>query len=96
MIEATSEPDTAAIFEADTIGLTAISARLEALENEHGKLSELFRRAEADVGAALDRWEAPLELVQKMSELDRELQDFEKKMAAELAAAIEALRDPGL
>ena len=36
MIEMTSEPDTAAIFEADTIGLTAISARLEALEDEHG------------------------------------------------------------
>lgn len=96
MIEMTSEPDTAAIFEADTIGLTAISARLEALENEHGKLARLFSDTAADISAALDRGDAPLELVQKLSEVDRELQDLEKKMAADLAAAIEALRDPGL
>ncbi len=96
MIEAMSEPDSAAIFEAHTIGLTAISARLEALENEHGKLASLFRNAQADVSAALDRGETPLELVQKLSEIDRELQDLEKKIAAELASAIEALRDPSL
>ena len=91
MIGTTPDTDAAGTFEAHTIGLSAISARLEALENEHGKLARLFSTTQADIGAALDRGDAPYGLIQKLSEIDRELQDLEKKIAAELSTAIEAL-----